>query len=242
MTGAYDEIIGLGYDCRLAFNLRRTFGDPRAFPFDWWVTPLPALIAFLNEPSVDALYDPKWLEEDARRGKGIYAIRNSRYDIELHHEFPRGPDGAVVADWRQHLDQARARTDYLLRRMLDPTPGSRILFVRYIKGQERREIGERFQPLAVEIMQALRALCPHALPELLLVDPPQGVKAEGISSLWVNDPNKSDWQGTPELWTERLRSAGISWSGQAAGTLIEADPLLDHAAAPLARDTPSAVK
>ncbi|HEX4097022.1 MAG TPA: hypothetical protein VHX64_09850 [Caulobacteraceae bacterium] len=241
MTGAYDEIVGLGYDCRLAFNLRRTFGNPRAFPFDWWVTPMPAVAAFLNEPSVEALYDPRWLEPDIRRGI-LYAIRNSRYDIELHHEFPRGADGAVVADWPQHLGQAQARTDYLLRRMLEPAPGARILFVRYIKGQERREIGARFQPLVLEIMGALRALYPHAQPELLLIDPPEGVKAEGIASLWINDRNKSDWQGTPELWTERLRGAGISWSGTAAGTLIEADPLLDQAAAPLATDAPSAVK
>lgn len=227
MSGAYDEIIGLGYDCRLAFNLRRTFGNPRAFPFDWWVTPLPALIAFLQDPSTERLYDPRWLEPDMRNGP-IYAIRNRHYDIELHHEFPRTEDGAVVDDWRQHLDQARARTDYLLRRMLEPRPGARILFVRYSKGQERREIGERFQPLAIEIMQTLRALYPDARPELLLIDPPGGVKAEGVSSLWINDPDKSAWRGTPELWTERLLGAGLSWTGERAEGLVEAHPETDH--------------
>jgi len=49
----YSAIVSLGGNCEVAHQLRRRFGGERAFPFDWWITPLdvsditvaPALLA-----------------------------------------------------------------------------------------------------------------------------------------------------------------------------------------------------
>ncbi len=227
MTGAYDEIVSLGYDCRLAFNLRRTFGNPRAFPLDWWVTPLPALAAFLQEPSVPALYDPAQLMPVTFEGK-VYAIRSARYDIELHHEFPRDKQGLVTADWRDHVARAQERTQFLVDRMLTIPAGARILFARSTKGIERRALGDRFPGLMAQVRQSLDGLFPGRAVELLLIDPPSVIEAEGVTSLWVRDREKSDWRGTPDLWSKRLLGAGIGWSGRRSGESVEPSPEADH--------------
>jgi hypothetical protein len=226
---AYAEIVALGFDCRVSYNLRRTFGFARAFPFDWWVTPLPALARFLGDPDAKRLYDPDLLQE-AWRENDIFAIRNAHYDIELHHEFPRDRDSMVVADWRDHIDQPRRRTEYLLDRFLSlgSTPGP-VLFVRSFKLAERHGLARRVNALVGECMAALTALFPALNYELLLVNPPEAVNQPRVFSLRIDDPNRKDWKGTPELWTAGLLEAGIAWTGpREAG--IEPQPDKDQKA------------
>jgi len=224
---AYDHIIGLGHDCRLTYNLRRTFGFERAYPFDWWVTPLPALVAFLHDPSVERLYDPARLEPVIHK-TGIFAIRNADYDIELQHEFPRTPKGVVEPDWREHIPKARARTDFLLRRMLALPAGSRLLFVRSTKKSEGRALGERFTPLVGEVRSALDARFRGSSTELLLIDPPQWIKAPGVTMLSVGDKKGRDWRGDPDLWTQRLRGAGLAWAASPSAAAAPPNPEADH--------------
>jgi len=224
----YDHIVGLGFDCRVAYNLRRTFGFDRAFPFDWWVTPLPALAAFLREPSVERLYDPRHLRPFMARG-GIFAIRNVRYDIELHHEFPRGEDGLVKPDWADHIAQAKARSTYLWRRLLTLPTGSRLLFVRSCGAIERKTLpADEHRRLAEEVRLGLEAILPGVDFELLLINSPARVDAPGVLSLRIDDPNKDDWRGTPELWTAGLRAKGLAWAGSPRRLPELANPEADH--------------
>ena len=224
----YDHIVGLGYDCRLAYNLRRTFGFERAFPFDWWVTPLPALAAFLREPSVERLYDPRHLEPFMAKG-GIFAIRNARYDIELHHEFPRGEDGLVKPGWADHIPAAKARTQFLWRRLLTLPARSRLLFVRAAGPAERKTLkGGEYERLIGQVRLGLEAVLPGVDFELLLTDPPAAIDASGILNLKVDDPNKDDWRGTPELWTTALARAGLAWTGPPVQAPDLKSPEADH--------------
>ncbi len=229
MSLAYDEIVSLGLDCRLAFNLRRTFGIARAFPFDWWVTPLPALVAFLQDPSLDKLYDPARLEPVIAKG-GLFAIRNAHYDIELHHEFPRGDDGLVAHHWTAHIAKARERSAYLWSRLLGLPEGSRVLFARSFSRAERRALAGRWEPMVEAAQRALAELFPRIAFELLLIDPPDPIRRTGVMSLRINDPNKDDWRGTPGLWTDRLIAAGIAWTGAPDPDRRELTPEQDQAA------------
>src|SRR5580704_11359124 len=111
----YDRIVGVGQNCRLTYNLRRTFGEARAYPFDWWITPLSGLLAFLQDLSVERFYDPEALEA-VHDERGARVIRNARYDIELHHEFPRDQEGLVRPGWADHIARPRSRTAYLMDR------------------------------------------------------------------------------------------------------------------------------
>jgi len=224
----YDHIVGLGHDCRLAYNLRRTFGFERAFPFDWWVTPLPALAAFLREPSIERLYDPRHLQPFMVEG-GIFAIRNVRYDIELHHEFPRGEDALVKPDWAEHIAAAKARTQFLWRRFLTLPTGSDLLFVRAAAPAERKTLGRGdYERLVEEVHLGLEDILPGVDFELLLIDRPSRSKAPGLLNLEINDPNKDDWRGTPQLWTERLLGAGVAFAGSSSRGRELPNPEADH--------------
>ena len=224
----YDHIVGLGYDCRIAYNLRRTFGFERAFPFDWWVTPLPALAAFLREPSIEHLYDPRRLQPFMAKG-GIFAIRNVHYGIELHHEFPRGEDGLVTPDWADHIAPAKARTQFLWRRLLALPSGSRALFVRGCGAIERKTLATKeYDRLVGDVRMGLEAILPGADLELLLINSPVRVDAPGVLSLEIDDQNKDDWRGTPDVWTRALRGAGLAWAGRPVGVPELANPEADH--------------
>jgi len=225
----YAQIVSLGVDCRLAYNLRRTFGIAHAFPFDWWVTPLPSLLRFLAEPSTAKMYDPDLLEP-VMHGEDIFAIRNSYYGIELHHEFTRDKRGFVRPDWRAHIDQPRQRSEHLLGRFLSLGESRRkVLFVRRFKSAERRELRGLVGALAGETVEALKALFPSLYFHLLLIDPPEMVQQGLVFSIRVDDPERADWRGTPELWTARLKEARLALAGP-AGEGLDPQPDSDQAA------------
>jgi hypothetical protein len=237
----FDHIVSLGYHCGVAFNLRRTFGFETAYPLDWWVTPLQGLNAFLADPSLQRLYDPALLEPMMADG-GIHAIRNVHYDIQLDHEFPRGGDGQVREDWLDHLGQARERTGFLLDRLLGLPAGSRVLFVRWTKGTERRLLGETFRPLMREAIGRLDRLFPRLQRTVLLIDPPRRVEEPAVINMRIDDP-ETGWRGTPELWTERLLRMGLARAGGDPDARPVSAPENDHAylaQAPRAGRTPAA--
>ena len=209
MAGAYDEIVSLGCDCTVTYNLRRTFGLTRAYPFDWWVTSLQALSTWLRQPSAPRLYDPDLLEpvwiEGVKQG-----LRNTHYGIELRHEFPRNDGGGGVSDdWADRLDKERGRTEYLHDRFMSlPEAADRVLFVRSFKDWETDHIKGRVTSLVAEIRQSLSVLLPGLDHDLLLVDCPEAVDLPGVSSIRVDDPRTGDWRGTRKLWARQLRGAG----------------------------------
>jgi len=43
-----DRFISLGRTCEVAFHIRRRLGLERAYPFDWWITPLSAIAPLLR--------------------------------------------------------------------------------------------------------------------------------------------------------------------------------------------------
>ncbi len=223
--GAYDHIISLGHSCRLSHNLRRTFGITRAQPFDWWMTPLAALAAFLKDPSIERLYAPELLRPaPPPGGEGVMTIENVHYDIQLFHDFPREPKSlSVVDDWREHLPAARDRTRYLLDRMLGLPQGERVLFVRHIRRKELAERSDHFLPLADEIQVILHGLFPRHEFDLLFIDPPADVQSRNVFSLQIRDPANKPWDGTPALWSEKLLGAGIRWTGRPAGQDLAPD-------------------
>jgi hypothetical protein len=222
----FDHIVSLGHRCRVAYNLRRTFGFETAYPFDWWVTPLRGLSAFLHDPSVSRLYDPALLKPLAGEG-GIRAIRNIHYGIRLDHDFPRGPDGRVCDDWRDHLDRPRSRTEHLVRRFMDLPAGSRALFVHASTEVEGQRASDDYEALILGVHQRLGRMFPQVERSLLLIDPPVPLEATGVATLQINDASP-EWRGAPELWTERLLSLGVA----------HADPRSDPTLVDLLEDRP----
>ncbi len=211
--GAYDHIISLGEDCRVAQSLRSTFAIKAAYPFDWWLSSLPGLVAFLKDPSLDRLYDPALLEPHMEPG-GIGFICNRHYGVQLHHEFPRGEDRLVVPDWADHIGRARERTQYLWDRMFGFLGRGTVLFVRWSSTEERQTLAGRYRGLVEEACRALESIFGASTFQLLLINPAEPVDAPGVFSMTIADPNESRWDGSRGLWARRLIEEGLEFTGK----------------------------
>jgi hypothetical protein len=139
------QIVSLGPRCATAYNLRRFFDFQSAGLFDWWITPAGALETIFANLDTEYLYDPTNLELSYSRNTVIHIPSGALF----HHEFPRQwniPGQPVLESFRDHIDVPKARSRYLIRRLLAMnSPGERILFVR--EGQPQGEIIELLEPL-----------------------------------------------------------------------------------------------
>lgn len=211
MNRAYDHIVSLGYDCRLAYNLRETFGPLSKYPFDWWITPLSGLLAFLKRGPDEHVVDPALLAPVYQNGKPAH-VRNIRYGIHLVHAFPR-PGGRLSPDWREHLDEVRSKADYLWRRFTNlKSKSGRVLFVRVVHSSDVAA-GENVGAQVVELLDVLERLFPGLDFDLLLIDAPEPVAHPRVINLEIRDEEGGDWRGKPQLWTKRFHKRNISWTG-----------------------------
>ncbi len=203
MRRSYDHIISLGCDCRVAYNARMTFGFSRAFPFDWWVTPLSSLIRFLEDPDVEKLYAPDLLHRVCEDGHAV-SVENAHYQIWLHHEFPRVA-GDVVEDFRSHIENPKRRTAFLLDRFLSLAHArERVLFVRYA-GSADAPSAAKWRSETHCLMDMLKSFGFRKF-RLLLVNPPYVGSLRGTRALQFED-NASDWKGDGEAWRKHLLKA-----------------------------------
>ena len=199
----FTHVISLGYHCRTARRLRDHYGFNSSLPFDWWLTPLDGTVKFLEDWDIETLYDPRLLKE--RRLKGRLAnIVNARYGIRLEHEFPRDEAGAVAAGWRDHIDQARARTAHLMDKFERMNrPNRRVLAVRELAPEECGQ-DELQRALYKTICRRLR----RARLRFLLISP-TGVEAPGWIPLKIDDRSAA-WRGDPALWDQALDPLGFT--------------------------------
>jgi hypothetical protein len=87
-----DLVFSLGPNCRNTWNLRHYFESDRAYPFDWWITPVKSMIALLDRdrPFHVAAED---LVVTTPEG-GTNTVYNRRLNLLHHHDFDR--DGNLV--------------------------------------------------------------------------------------------------------------------------------------------------
>lgn len=77
----FDYVVPVGCNCRNTWNLRRHFGFGNGFPFDWWITPLPALLSLLQKFDIPYLYAPELLEAVSSEDGSISSIRHRELGI-----------------------------------------------------------------------------------------------------------------------------------------------------------------
>jgi hypothetical protein len=198
----FTDIVSLGYRCRTARRLRDHFGFETAYPFDWWISPLKALVRVLEEWDPDRLFDVEELRE-TRDANGIGEIKHVRYGVKFLHDFPRR-DGYIVEEWREHLPEVKSRTAHLMARFdaLD-SPDRRILFCReYCKGEDS-ELHYRL------MRKALRRRLPLARRGFILVSP-AGFAPPGWGPVVIDDPLNDPWSGDPKLWDPALAALGYA--------------------------------
>lgn len=192
------HVVSLGRNCRPAWQARRFWKIERAYPFDWWITPVPGFCRFLCDWDVNRLYrGASELIEDGR----IASIWHEGYDIRLYHEFTRAADGStVLPGWRAQLKAARDRTGALMRRF-DALDGGRPLFLREANATDTPALLE-------ELKAAVERRLPAARPEFVVVAQfPVG--APGWRDLVVDDPFAT-WTGDIAAWTRAFASLDVT--------------------------------
>lgn len=220
---SFTHIVPLGLSCRLTHQVRRFFGTGIAYPFDWWISPLPGLARYLADPDPERIYSRDRLEEMNVDGR-VVAIRSVEFGIELFHEFPRtrsvvgGNEVSVVAaDWPDHVSAARDKHSTRLQRLLDADqPGNRILFIRHKAGADAASLAEADAVGALR--DILRARWPAARVELMLVNVPvRGSLPAGIRSISFEDRPGSaaeEWQGDSERWAASFVAEQLHLDGK----------------------------
>jgi hypothetical protein len=213
-----DRVISLGTNCEIAFNLRKFFGFERAYPFDWWGTPLNAVAPVLASRFAVGINRDNLQAVGGRR-----SILNLKYRILHHHDFPRVPGNRLIApDWTNAIEACRAKYAALGRSFFDDlTHARRALF--FLNGNGAHEFLDEEGQRAISngghylnIQLTLERLFPH-LEFFIVVSRPEedALEASAGASRVVClpgvtdygdrlDGNPSHFGGSMRGWSEAL--------------------------------------
>jgi Putative papain-like cysteine peptidase (DUF1796) len=106
--------ISLGTNCEITFQLRRCYELERAYPFDWWITPICSVARILYDGFALEL-TPNNL---CRVGDGA-SILNKKYGILHHHDFTRDEQERVVDNWIDEIPRISQKYQYLTKRFFN---------------------------------------------------------------------------------------------------------------------------
>lgn len=207
-----DRVISLGTNCTISFHLRRFFGVERAYPFDWWFTPLDAVAPVLASRFAVEIDRDNLAVVGGRR-----SIINRKYRILHHHDFPRVPGNRLIApDWISAIGACRAKYAALGRRFFDDlAPARRALF--FLNGNGVHEFLDEPGQLAVSsrghylnIQRTLERLFPELEFFIVVSEPNEdALEASAGGSRIVNLPQVKDYgdrfTGNPEHFAGSLR-------------------------------------
>jgi hypothetical protein len=207
-------VVPIGLSCRVSYQVRTYFRTQRAFPFDWWVTPIDGLTRYLADPNPHRVYAAGALEEIVVDGH-VTSVVAPEFGFQLFHEFPRQdvglPTRVVAPGWRDHIPQQRALHAQRLDRLLAlDRPGRRILFVR-----DRLDVDGRGTETAADSVAALWSTLSsrwsRAAIELLLVNVPCDARAPQPGVRWVDfedvrGETSEGWRGDTTGWTRAFAS------------------------------------
>jgi len=207
-----DRVISLGTNCEISFQLRRFFGVERAYPFDWWFTPLDAVA-----PVLASRFAVEISRDNLDLVGGRRSIINRKYRILHHHDFPRVEENRLIAlDWTTAIDACRAKYAALGRRFFDDlAPARRALFLlngngvhEFLDERGQRAVSARGHYL--HIQRTLERLFPQ-LEFFIVVSEPdeEALRASVGASRIVSLPPVKDYgdrfEGNPRHFARSLR-------------------------------------
>ena len=207
----YDDVISLGGNCEVAEHWRRFSGDQRAFPFDWWITPLPSV-----ERILAGGFRNMCLTSNMKVINFGRTVMCTHYCIAHHHDFPRVEGPSALIDTNAMADAcANAQQKYtaLGRRFREAcAPRRKVLFIR-----SWRETLD-FAPTAYapddlvrydfdRLVEAIANMSPDLDFKVLFVNyGPQ--RSDHPRTIFHNVEDKGDsvgWSGSPGGWDDMFR-------------------------------------
>lgn len=138
------KYVSLGIRCSVAWQIRRHFDQPEAYPFDWLVTPLQS-VAPLIRCGFESMARPETLRLAQYNDQGYQTIHDTGAGILLHHDFPRKPGapGMIKPGWEEKIATVRAKYDHIAENWARLEEADEIVFI--------RERGEAELPLEVSV-------------------------------------------------------------------------------------------
>lgn len=206
------QLLSLGYDCKVAWQIRRHSGQDQAFFFDWLMTPPDALSVLLGRDE-DLLRDGRWelIKDDC-------CLRDLDTGLMFMHEFPSVPVVGGEQSHRilpelvsSHLPVARAKFAYLRRKTLELIRHSPDLLL--VRADEVATLDE-----AMAQANQMRRLFLPINPRLKFAVASTLIPASGSVAdtlIFKTEPGE-DWRGGHESWSQLFRTAERLFAPQPA--------------------------
>ncbi len=119
-----DLIFSLGPNCRNTWNLRNYFGDSRAYPFDWWITPARSMLKMID-PNFRFHIDREDLYLTPTNEHNT--VYNYKLNILHHHDFQRQYGqypGVIFSISCEEIENINAKYSFLFARLHDDIKSS----------------------------------------------------------------------------------------------------------------------
>ncbi len=121
----YDQIISVGSNCEITWNLRSYFKHEKAYPFDWLITHQNSIVETVRTDFHDLLnIDNLSISADRR------TIRCNKFNMLHHHDFERDENDLIRDDIERQIPSLRAKYTMLIARLYDSCRSGNILLVR----------------------------------------------------------------------------------------------------------------
>ncbi len=199
-----DRIVSLGALCEVAYQARRLSKSSRAYPFDWWDTPLPGVLKVLETGSA-AVFSVPHIVKLPREAGALPAFYSSLSGTVHQHEIPRGEDVLALDEAEISRRLVPKYTALHARLVADCSTGA-TLFVRQRKPVNDPD-GAALESMIDALHEALSAFAPDC--RLLFVDHAPVAARPWLIQAQVQ--RHADWTdlGSNRGWDEMFQSLGI---------------------------------
>lgn len=154
----FDCYVPLGYNCEVAFQMRRVLGGDKANFFNWNISPLDAVISLLSNNFSDILEDGNLVQYTG----DLYLDKSHGYAI--HADF-NTPDPQDDPEYAAKLQSLREKVTYFVGRFRSLDQAGRAVF--FYKPEETENVEERIRT----IRDLLTRYIPIASFELVIAQP-----------------------------------------------------------------------
>lgn len=214
----YHNVVSIGSNCEVTWNIRNYFNVDRAYPFDWWMTPFKSMIELLDN-----------------RFSGLFKARNiyvppdrktvidKRYNLMYHHDFQRDADGLVVLDSiDEQLIKLKEKYEFLSHRFINELDGKEILFIRNRCGNDpvylEGDYGDIRPKQCIEICKKLTSVLPNARFDIFATNKPdfeffRHGRSEIFCDTIVDENDSDDYMVSPKGWADMFRRNNIKIRG-----------------------------
>jgi hypothetical protein len=191
MEPPFSAVISLGTDCQAAYQIRRFFGQDRAFVFDWLVMTPAAVAASIR----DGFRVP--IEPGRLASHGTF-VRDAVTGTRFHHDF------SDPADFLASLATVAAKYAFLAARTAEAAAGDALFVLRTSSAGGARAVADA---LTDSVPGPWRLLVAHTAP--MVFEHPRVV----LSLLSGDPPATGSWRGNDGTWDDAFRAAASAAGG-----------------------------